>query len=137
MRSLTAVIAATLVAACATTPTPTGDSAEVPSSRMLAPQFLTNDEGRGTVVVKRDRGMMGAACSMRLYVDGTSAADLYTQEKVTLRLPAGQHVLSVAPNGLCGGGIREAGVDVLLGKVSMFRIGYLESGDLHISPTAF
>ena len=126
----TIALAACALTACATTPVPTSDSKPIPP--------LDASYQAGTpVTIKRDAGLVGAACAIRVFVDGKPAADLRARERVQLRIAPGEHVFSVKPNGLCGGGLREVARDVPADGAIAFRIGYGGAGDLSINPTSF
>jgi len=125
------------ISACATHPVSNAEATHVPNERLLSLQFLRPAAGTVEVTVKRDSGVFGAACSSRIFVNGTPVADLDTSEKVVLHLPEGEHILSAWPNGMCGGGMSEVNVVVRPGKQLNFRVGYGSSGDFAIHPTAF
>ena len=103
----------------------------------MMPELLQQGEGRGAVVVKRDSGFGGSACSARLFVDAKPAADLRASERVVLHLSAGDHILSAQPNGMCGGGMVETRVRVSPHETATFRMGYGTAGDFTLTPTAF
>src|SRR5262245_66639666 len=81
MKSLIAVLLLSLTA-CATTPLAVNQSAAVPNSRVLAPQLLAQAQNTGSLVVKRDSGFMGPACTIRVFVDTVAVADLGPSEKI-------------------------------------------------------
>jgi len=57
-----------LLSACATQPITIQQAAAVPSSRILAPQWLSQGAYTGSLVIKRDSGFMGSACTIRVFV---------------------------------------------------------------------
>lgn len=122
---------------CATQPVRTSEAVAVPRDRILAPELLEEVKGHGGVIVKRDSGIGGSGCSARLFVNAKPAADLRSSERVILYLPAGDHILSAQPNGLCGGGMAEARVRVTPLETATFRMGYGTAGDFMLTPTAF
>jgi len=126
-----------LVAGCATQPVSDAEAVFVPSSRYLTHQFIHPRQGAGPLLVKRDRGIMGAACDIRVYLDGVPAVDLATSEKALLYVPVGEHVLGAVATGICAGGTAEASVVVTADRTRSFRVGSGQSGDLAIRPTAF
>jgi hypothetical protein len=89
------------------------------------------------VIVKRDRGLSGSACSTRIYVNGKPVADIDPAEKVVLYLPEGEHILSAEPNGMCGGNMTEVKAVVKAGSQSNYRYGTSGNGSPSIYPTAF
>jgi hypothetical protein len=58
-------------------------------------------------------------------------------ERVEVYLPTGDYVLSVDTNGRCEKSLAEVATTVKPEGRTAFRIGYAESGDVRISPTAF
>src|SRR5574342_66787 len=97
--------------ACATTPLTINQASAVPPSRILAPELIAQRSNTGILVVKRDSGFMGSACTIRVFVDAVPVADLAPSEKVELFVPLGEHVVTVTSiNSFCGGGTAEAAV---------------------------
>lgn len=131
------LLMASALTGCATKPVSTAETVHVPRDRILAPELLQQADGRGAVTVKRDSGLGGSGCSARLFVDAKPAADLRPSERVVLYLPAGDHILSAQPNGLCGGGMVETRVRVAGHETATFRMGYGTAGDFTFTPTAF
>jgi len=80
---------------------------------------------------------MGAACSQRIYVDGTPIADLRSGQSVTVYLPPGKHVTGVMSGGMCGGGSSSAQMTMAAGGTELFRVASGQSGDIKIEPSAF
>jgi hypothetical protein len=122
---------------CATSPIGTSEATDVPEGRIIDASALRPSAGSVPVVVKRDSGMMGAACGTKLYVNGSHVADLRTSEKVTLQLKPGEHNLAAVPGGICGGAISEVRATIKAGAPQTFRIGAGQSGDMTLSPTSF
>jgi hypothetical protein len=59
----------------------------------------------GSLIIKRDTGFMGSACTIRVFVHAVPVADLAPSEKIELFVPLGGHVIGATPTGiLCGGG---------------------------------
>lgn len=134
---LISVLAAILLNGCATRPVTTAEAVPVPRERIFSTNLLEPFEGSGTVIIKRDSGLGGSACSARLFVDAKPTADLRTAERVDLHLPVGDHILSAQPNGLCGGGMVEVPVRVVARQAATFSMGYGTAGDFTFTPTAF
>lgn len=126
-----------LLSACATQPVSNSQARAVPPSSILSAQLLSPGPGTGKLIVKRDSGLMGAACSIRIYVDGEPVVDLGTAEKFEFYLPTGDHVLGARPNGICGGGASEAGVVIAENRTKVYRVSSGQSGDIRIQPSAF
>lgn len=131
------VLVALALTGCATQPVSTAEAVPVPRDRILAPELLQQEYGRGAVIIKRDSGLGGSGCSARVFVNAKPAADLRPSERVILHLPAGDHILSAQPNGICGGGMVETRVRVTPTETATFRMGYGTAGDFTFTPTAF
>ncbi len=125
-------------AACATRPLAIDQASAVPSSRVLAPQWLSQAPYTGSLVIKRDSGFMGSACTVRVFVDAVPVADLGPAEKVEVFIALGEHIVGVAPNGtFCGGGVSEAEVVISAERQKILRIASGQSGDIYLQPSAF
>lgn len=122
---------------CATTPVPTDQASLVPAERIINKSYIEKREGTGELIVKRDEGFGGSACTSRVYVNALPIADIWTSEKVIMHLPAGDYIVGAEPNSICGGGLSEASASISVGKKLVFRIGYGSNGDYRILPTAF
>lgn len=127
---------ALVVAGCATRSVSVADTTPVPASRVLAPRLLQAGPNTGGLILKRDSGLMGAACRIRVSVDAVPVADLGTSEKVELFLPAGEHVLGATATGICGGGMSETAVVITAGRQKIYRVSSGQSGDVRIQPSA-
>jgi len=124
--------------ACATQPVSIYQASAVPSSRILAPQLLSQAQYTGSLIIKRDTGFMGSACTIRVFVNSVPVADLAPSEKVEIFVPLGEHIVSAAPIGtLCGGGTSEAAVVIRPESQKILRVASGQSGDIHVQPSAF
>ena len=123
--------------ACATTPVTVNQAVAVPNSRILASQWLTQAPNTGSLVVKRDSGFMGSACTIRVFVDAVPVADLGPSEKVELFVALGEHSVVATSNGICGGGTSEAAVVIMPERQRILRIASGQSGDIYLQPSAF
>jgi hypothetical protein len=75
----------------------------------LAPQWLSQSQYTGSLIIERDTGFMGSTCTVRVFIDARPVADLAPAEKVALFVPFGEHVVGATSNGvLCGSGTSEA-----------------------------
>lgn len=128
-----------ILTGCASTPVSTSEAIQIPDSRVLdgGRQYLLPTKNSGIFIVKRDSGIMGAACSTKIYLNGKSIADLDTSEKVVLNLPVGEYIVSAEPNGVCGGGLTEVKFNVKDNSQSVFRYGTSGNGSPSIYSTAF
>jgi hypothetical protein len=138
MRFFTVILALSFVA-CATQPVAIYQSPVVPSTRVLAPHLVSQTQAQhtGSLIVKRDSGFMGSACTIRVFVDAVPVADLAPAEKVELFLGLGEHIVGVTSNGVCGGGVAEAAVVIIPERQKILRIASGQSGDIYLQPTAF
>lgn len=136
MRFFAVFLTLSLVA-CATQPVSIHRASAVPSSRILAPQWLSQTQYTGSLVIKRDAGFMGSACTIRVFVDAVPVADLAPSEKVELFVPLGEHIVGATSNGICGGGTSEEAVVVRPESQKILRIASGQSGDIYLQPSAF
>ena len=124
--------------ACATQPITLQQASVVPSSRILAPQWLSQGAYTGSLIIKRDSGFMGSACTIRVFVDAVPVADLAPSEKVELFVALGEHVVGATATGMiCGGGASEAAVVIRPENQRILRIASGQSGDIYLQPSAF
>ena len=137
MRVLVLFLMLLSVAACATTPLTINQAAAVPETRILAPQLLAQASNTGSLVVKRDSGFMGSACTIRVFVDAVPVADLKSAERVELFVALGEHSVVATSNGICGGGTSEAAVVIMPERQRILRIASGQSGDIFLQPSAF
>ena len=137
MRFLVLFLMLLSLAACATTPLTINQAAAVPETRILAPQLLAQAPNTGSLVVKRDSGFMGSACTIRVFVDAVPVADLKSAEKVELFVALGEHSVVATSNGICGGGTSEAAVVIMPERQRILRIASGQSGDIFLQPSAF
>ena len=138
MRHLPPMILLLSLSACATTPLTVNQTLAVPKSRVLAPEFLSQTSNSGSLVVKRDSGFMGSACTIRVFVDAVPVADLRPAEKVELFVALGEHsVVATAATAICGGGTSEAAIVIMPERQRILRIASGQSGDIFLQPSAF
>jgi hypothetical protein len=85
MRFNTLILLAVLsiLSGCATSPI---GSASASPGHQLPNEWQSPGVNTGKLIVTRDSGFMGAACSQRIYVDGTPVADLRSGQSVTVAL---------------------------------------------------
>jgi hypothetical protein len=132
-----AVCLALSLTACATRPVTIYQASAAPSSRILAPQWLSQAPYTGSLIIKRDSGFMGSACTIRVFIDAVPVADLAPSEKVELFVSLGEHVVGATSNGICGGGASEAAVVISPERQKILRIASGQSGDIYLQPSAF
>jgi len=137
MRLLAVVLTVSLTA-CATSPVTINQASAVPSARILAPQLLSQAQYTGSLVIKRDSGFMGSACTVRIFLGALPVADLAPSEKIELFVPIGEHiVVATSISSFCGGGVSEAAVVIAPERQKILRVASGQSGDIHLQPSAF
>jgi hypothetical protein len=132
-----AMIVGISIFGCASQPISNQQARPVPLERILDSTFLKPAPNSGEIVVKRDSGLIGSACSTRIFLNGKPVADIRPSEKIVMYLPEGEHIVSANPNGICGGGMTEVKAVVKAGTQSSFRFGTSGNGSPSIYPTAF
>jgi len=137
MQFFFSVLLALFLTGCATRPITIQQAANVPASRILASQWLSQGPYTGSLIIKRDGGFMGSACTIRVFIDAVPVADLAPSEKVEVFVPVGEHIVGVTSNGICGGGASEAAVVIALERQKILRIASGQSGDIYLQPSAF
>jgi len=127
------------ISGCSSLPVPTNEAFAVPNNRILADgkQLSTPSKNTGKIIVKRDSGFIGSACTIRIYLNGKGVADLDISEKVVLNLPEGEYIISAEPNGVCGGGLTEVKASVKPNSESVFRYATSSNFSSSLYPTAF
>jgi len=91
-----------LLSGCATSPVSYSEAVPVPTERILSRDLATARPDTGHITVSRDSGLMGAACTSRVFVDGKPIALMRNGERVDVYIEPGDHVLGVRPDGFCG-----------------------------------
>lgn len=134
MKNLILVMGIIILSGCATKPISNEQAKEVPAQRLIDPSFTTNRDGSGQVIIKRDGGLRGSLCSVRVFADSKPIADLEAGEKVTLFLRPGDHVFGAQGTGACYGGLTAQFGKVSDGKTISYRIGIGSVGDFAIYP---
>lgn len=134
LRIALALGAAIALVGCATTVTPTESASP---GTVVASSLAKQTPGSVPIIFKRDSGFMGAACSQRVYVNGSPAAELRSGQAVTLYMKPGDHIVGARPGGMCGGGDAELEIQVKEGRQRSYRLSSDQNGSLKIQPTAF
>jgi len=137
MKSLLVPVLLVSLCGCATRPISNAEAKPVPLSRVFDVSHSTPGASTTKVIVKRDAGILGSACSTRIFLNAAPVAELDSGEKIELHLLAGEYILSAWPNGMCGGGMSESKLTLIQGKEQNFRVGYGSNGDFYLNPTAF
>lgn len=115
------------ISACATAPISSDTATPVPAEQVLLPEFTNPNDDKGIVILTRDRGALGAMCTMQIYVEASHVANLKQLQKITLYVDAGEHIIGVRhARGICGAaGVAQELVQTAPGKVTKLRVGYL------------
>lgn len=125
------------ITGCAIKPVSNDDAKIVPNKRMLDGTYFIKDDSKVFVVIKRDQGHVGSACTTKILIDGNPVVNLRMSEKIMIYLSPEQHIISSIPQGICGGGIAELQIDLTSTKPSTFRVGYDGNATHKIQPTVF
>jgi hypothetical protein len=128
----------TMLAGCVTTQLADSQSHPVPKENVLAYQIeLSGDHG--VITVKRDSGMLGAACRIGFYIDGALVARVDTSEIARFNVTAGEHLIGLGPGGagICGNtSLREQSVILKPNEIRRFRISTDMSSGITLAPTS-
>ena len=91
---MVAAMAGVVMLAGCSTPVTSSDAKPVPADRIFGYQVKPQGVDFGTLVITRDTGFVGGGVAVTVSIDGKQAAALRTGERVTLYVPAGEHILS-------------------------------------------
>lgn len=98
------VLIGLVLAGCSTTPQNLSEAKQAPTDRLYAYQEK-NGQSTGTIVVTRDRGVLGSGCYSSLAINGIIAARLDVGESSTFFVTPGETLLKFGRdpmgNGLC------------------------------------
>ena len=130
MRRMILISACALVlAACATKPVSFSDAESIPEDRVYSEyeKYSKPDATRAKVSFTRDSGMLGAAASLTLFVDGEIIARIRRKESISAYLPAGSHQIALGPgnptSGPVGAGLVEDELMAEAGEAYSYRVG--------------
>jgi hypothetical protein len=116
-----------VLVACASSPTLESEIWEVTPSASFSGNYALNASNSGYIQITRDDGAGGSACSTSVVVDSRVAARLRPTERVTVRVPVGEHKVSAEIVGMCPGSMSEQTVLVTADATKRLRVRY---GDL-------
>lgn len=131
------VLLIVLLSGCASGPVATSHADNAPSSQILTQRWLSPSPGTGSLTVKRDGGLVRAACRIRVYIDHTAVADLAPAEKVEVFLPVGDHKVEATTRGICPGGTSEITMEISAALKRVVRIVAGRSQGIELRSTAF
>lgn len=124
-----------LLSACSSRPVSVADAKPAPQARV----FKYQTSAPTTLVVMRDKGMIGAGCDASIFINGETVAKLETGEKATFHLDAGQWIVgaSLEGTGLCAlnPARQERETITKAGETKVFRVFTSNAGDIDILPT--
>ena len=124
-----------LLSACSSRPVSVADAKPAPQARV----FKYQTSAPTTLVVMRDKGMIGAGCDASIFINGETVAKLETGEKATFHLDAGQWIVgaSLEGAGLCAlnPARQERETITKAGETKVFRVFTSNAGDIDILPT--
>ena len=124
-----------LLSACSSRPVSVADAKPAPQARV----FKYQTSAPTTLVVMRDKGMIGAGCDASIFINGETVAKLETGEKATFHLDAGQWIVGASPEGtgLCAlnPARQERETITKAGETKVFRVFTSNAGDIDILPT--
>lgn len=127
------VVIVMLLLGCSTEPVPTSEA--TPTQSIHNSAYATLRPGTGQVIVKRDRGFVGAACTVQLSVDGSRIADLDGGEMVVMYLAEGDHIVgAISDNFFCFEATAETSLTAKVGVTEYVRVGYTLGGTFFVSP---
>src|SRR5262249_46646639 len=113
-----------LCAACAS---PDGNVTMVPP--------LVQTSGSATIIVMRDSGTVGSDCFFTLFLDGTTAAKLWTAEQTELKVTPGKHLIEVEES--CGGERTPVDMTIEAGQTIKYRVITALDGTVSVYPTVY
>lgn len=87
------------------------------------------------VKITRDSGIVGSACAINVSVDEKQVGKLRSSESVSLFVPPGRHILSIATAGICGGARDAIDVTLKQNEPKNYRIGVDMGGNVQLLPT--
>lgn len=141
MNRLLILSSAVFLTACSTKNVNFEDAVFVDNARNYSqdlPSEIKGNEAR--LIVTRDSGFFGSACSLSIYINEFQLAELEPSEKVLLKLKENDYILTVSGNGkaFCGSDNWDAyEVSIDKGQTKKLRVGGDINKGFYIRPTAF
>jgi hypothetical protein len=136
MRKLAFVVWCALLASCATTPVPTGETKA--AFLVLDAPLTISRPGTGKVTIKGDDGFF-MVCGFRIFVNAKPLAVIKRGEAITAYLDPGEYVIGVQQDEKmwCWSGVVESAVMIKAGDVRTYRVSVDESQVIRFGPTAY
>ena len=138
MKILIPVFSVMVLSGCVTTALPDAESVQVRSEHILAYGTLPSGP-YGEIIVKRDSGMIGSACRIGFYVDGTLAGRIDTSEIAKFNVPVGERLIGIGPgaSGLCSNtALREQSVIIKENEIRRYRISTDLASGIALTPSS-
>ena len=123
MRYLSLVILL-LCAACTASPA---------NVAMVPPLIQTS--GSATIVATRDSGTTGSDCFLTVFLDGVTAAKLWTDERTQLKVAPGKHLIEVEES--CGGMRTRFDMKIEAGQTIEYRLLTALDGSVSVYPAVY
>lgn len=120
---------------CSTTPQDPGLARAVPAERVYSADLLVpSSERSAQIVVIRDQGIKGSACSYVISVDKVKVVALRTSESSAVHVAPGSHFLTLeTTGGLCGSTNMSQNVVIASGERQVYRAIQPSAGEAHLS----
>ena len=129
--------AAMALAGCATTPVTAENATPVPASKLIAFGTPPANGDYGTLIVTRDRGIIGSPCDTIIFIDGKEVGRIGAGETARFYIPASEFIIGAKPTAACAGGLKEREVKLVGGTTKHYRISIDTSMSMDLSPTIF
>lgn len=137
MKKLFFVLFPFILTACATSATSVNNAKGAPSDRVYQADYTGDDSSE--IIFVRDSGLMGTACSAKIYIDGNEAAELKSGEKVEFKVKSGEHIVGVSlrSGGLCAfsADLVERDIKISTGDKRVYRAFVDQGGNPSLMPT--
>jgi len=131
-----ALLTVMVLSACSTSPVTSAlaeDTADISDAT-----YLTRNYEEANIIVVRDKGILGMACGVSVFLDGKKVAVLGAGKRVMLKVSAEEHIVGAKLG--CDMGTRvivEALADVSNGVRKNFRVSTSSESGTLLMPTAF
>lgn len=129
MRTFLMFLAVSILTACSTAPT---------TSYRMVNTLVDNQPtiDNSMIVIRRDVGIMGSACSVQVFLDGVKYGVLKSGETITIHTNAGEHIISARiTSGICPNRLQEVAVNIDKNQSKYYRLTFDASGSFVVQPT--
>jgi len=123
------------VAGCSTTPLEPSSARAVPEERIYKADLLSPSTDRtAKIVVNRDQGIKGSACSYVISLDKMKVVAIRTSESFTMHVTPGSHFLTLeTTGGLCGSTTGSQNILIAAGEKQVYRAIQPSAGEAHLA----